>query len=157
MSASPTSAAKFHPAALPARQGSLAGQGDAVQQQQVAWQREMERAQMANWFKPPVAGEGNVTVPSVRPPEVLARRVMSSAAQASGAIVGSNPAAVGSRPAMPLEPLAAGLRIGRNAPHGRHGSTVGSQGAGGGADAPRGSSAADGRRLRGRQRAGGRS
>lgn len=112
MSASPTPAATPHPAALPARQSPLAGQGDAVQQQ-VAWQREMERAQMANWFKPPVAaGEGNVTVPSVRPPEVLARRVMSSAAQASGAIVGSNLAAVGSRPAMPLEPLAAGLRIG---------------------------------------------
>lgn len=112
MSASHTSASALNATALPARHGSIAGQGDAAQQQ-VAWQREMERAQMANWFKPPVAaGKGDDAVPPGRAPETLARSVMNSAAQASVAIVGSNPTAVGSRPAMPLEPLAAGLRIG---------------------------------------------
>ena len=113
MSASSTPAATPHPAALHARQGPLAGQGDTVQQQQVAWQREMERAQMANWFKPPVAADrGHAAVPQDRGPETLARRAMNSAARASGAIAGSSPAAVVSAPGMPLEPLAVGLRIG---------------------------------------------
>lgn len=113
MSASSTPAATPHPAALHARQGPLAGQGDTVQQQQVAWQREMERAQMANWFKPPVAADrGHAAVPQGRGPETLARRAMNSAARASGAIAGSSPAAVVSAPGMPLEPLAVGLRIG---------------------------------------------
>jgi hypothetical protein len=113
MSANPTPAATLNSAALPVRQGSLAGRGDTVQQQQGAWQREMERAQLANWFKPPVAADrGHDAVPPGRGPETLARRATNSAARASGAIVGSNPAAVGSAPGRPLEPLAVGLRIG---------------------------------------------
>ena len=112
MSTSHTSAAAFNTAALPARQGSLAGQGDAAQQQ-VAWQREMERAQMANWFKPPVAtGKSNAAAPSVRAPEAPARNGMIDGAKAPGAIVGSHPAVVALQPAMPMEPLVAGLRIG---------------------------------------------
>lgn len=112
MSTSHTSAAAPNALALPSRQGVPAGQGDTAQRQ-VAWQREMERAQMASWFKPPLAtGQGNAGAPPDRPSEAPARNGMIGTAQAVGAITGGNPAAVGSQPAMPPEPLAAGLRIG---------------------------------------------
>lgn len=112
MSNSHMSAVALNAAALPARQGSPAGQGDAAQQQ-VAWQREMERAQMATWFKPPVAtGKGSAATPSSRVPEAPARNGMVDATKVPGALVGSNPGAVVPPSAVPLEPLAAGLRIG---------------------------------------------
>jgi hypothetical protein len=112
MSTSHTSATRLNAVAVPPRQGSLASQGDAAQQQ-VAWQREMERAQMATWFKPPVAaGKGSAAVPPGRASEALARNGMTDAAKAPGALVGSNPGAVAPLEAMPLESLATGLRIG---------------------------------------------
>ncbi|MDQ0086099.1 hypothetical protein J2W35_006480 [Variovorax boronicumulans] len=112
MSASHTSAAARNAATLPARQGSLAGQGDAVQQQ-TAWQREMERAQMVNWFKPPLAADkSNATASSARVPEAAARTGRIGAAQAPTAITGNGAAAVASELTMPLGPLAANSRIG---------------------------------------------
>lgn len=113
MSTSHTSAAARHAAALPARQGSPAGQGDTAQQQ-VAWQREMERAQMANWFKPPLAADkGNAAASPGRAPEAPARNRTTAAAQVPSAIVGGNPLAAASPAlAMPLAPGAAGLPAG---------------------------------------------
>jgi hypothetical protein len=112
MSTSHASAAASNAPALPARQGSREGQRDTAQQQ-VAWQKEMERAQMATWFKPrAVSAKDNAAVPPGRPPEAPNRNGMIAAAQASGAIMGSNPAAVGSQPPMALEPIAAGPRMG---------------------------------------------
>ncbi|TWD85739.1 hypothetical protein FB547_105251 [Variovorax beijingensis] len=112
MSTSHAAAAALNTSALPARQGSLAGQGDTAQQQ-AAWQKEMERAQMATWFKPPVvAANGNAAAPSVKPPEAPTRNGMIAAAQSPGAIMGGNSPAVGSQPALALEPVAASPRMG---------------------------------------------
>ena len=113
MSTSHTSAAARHAAALPARQGSPAGQGDTAQQQ-VAWQREMERAQMANWFKPPVAaGKDGTTAAPTRAPEAPDRGRTNTVAQAPGAIGSANPVAAAPQLGMTMEPrTAAGLPIG---------------------------------------------
>jgi hypothetical protein len=114
MSTSHASAATRHAAAVSARQGSPASQGDTVQQQ-AAWQREMERAQMANWFKPPLAADkSSAAASSGRAPEAPARteRLGAALAQVPAAITGSNPAAAASELAMPLEPLVASPRIG---------------------------------------------
>ncbi|MDQ0016105.1 hypothetical protein J2W23_004506 [Variovorax boronicumulans] len=113
MSTNHTSAAARHAAAVPARQGSPAGQGDTAQQQ-VAWQREMERAQMASWFKPPVAaGKDGTAAAPASAPEAPARGRTNAVAQAPRVIGGANPVAVTPPLGMPMEPRAvAGLPIG---------------------------------------------
>lgn len=112
MSTSHASTAARHAAALPARQGPSAGQGDTAQQQ-VAWQREMERAQMANWFKPPLAADkDNPSASSGRAPEAPARTGRIGAVKVLTATAGGNPAAVASELAVPLEPLPSSLQIG---------------------------------------------
>jgi hypothetical protein len=55
MSTAGTSATLPNAAHPQARNGSAAASQDDGGQRQAAWQREMERAQIATWFKPPVA------------------------------------------------------------------------------------------------------
>lgn len=96
-----------------ARQGAVPSHGDAAQQQQTAWQREMERAQAASWFKPPIAARAEDRAAAPAAPEISARRTTGGAAQTRGPIVGGTSAIAGLLPALPAESMAADPRTQR--------------------------------------------
>lgn len=57
--------------ALPARRNTpqAAATGDEAAQRQLAWQREMERAQLAGWFKPGAVGTQEASAPASKRPQ----------------------------------------------------------------------------------------
>ncbi|MGJ7502500.1 hypothetical protein ACSFBF_19230 [Variovorax sp. ZT5P49] len=106
MSTGDTSATTPSAATPLARRGSLAAPNDEARQQ-VAWQREMERAQMATWFKPPVTARPGSTVPAPSPAPSAPPRHAARAATPD--VVGPIGVNVPGVPALPGASLTAGM------------------------------------------------
>lgn len=98
MSTNSTSATAPNASIAPARRASLAAP-DEEARQQVAWQREMERAQMATWFRSSVATrQENAATQADRTPSGPSRHIARTAEPGIGAPVGGIPSGTTASP-----------------------------------------------------------
>lgn len=113
MSTSHTAAALPGTMTPPVRQGLFTTGNEDAALQQAVWQRAMEQAQVAAWFKPPVTqGQGSTAAQPVRGPEASSRKGMGDVGSTAGTSIGSVPGGAVSWSVASSDALAMGVRIG---------------------------------------------
>ena len=112
MSTGGTSATLPNAAHPQARSGSTAASLDDGGQRQAAWQREMERAQIATWFKPPLATRPDASAAITPTASVASPRAGAHTGRASIAVIAG--AHLPAMMVLPVAPLAAALPMGES-------------------------------------------